>query len=722
MRFFTPAVISHIEVGEGSAVESGIGAHSDKSSKLLSPGTVISMKAANGRYCKLDATSSYDKCVSTTAAPWDVQDAGGGYIALSKSSGRYQKLGDAESLPSSIKMKAEDMGKHTVVLKTMASGENKYCKMNEGDGVSCHSQQKDAEKFTITLLKAEPKRLPSCPTNSECKHQNLKEGWDFALQNGLDKYKNQYGLMDTWDSQRFGFMLGATPECAPGFDQELTALTLGLNAEVLASMATMGDARTRDGKSKYAVSKKVFQFLPKTFLIYPYRGASSKCLAEGHGSNVHGREYKGKYFQADITAISFLRTYSGGSFDPDKGPSSRRRYLETMSGDNCAGQAPSEAFYFASADRKCGQGDKDMKRARYEFKDYQGDCPGPPLLPEDRSLYVAMGLSTAFGLQNLQIVRSTLINFWTLWSSVIKSNFPPDMLVKTDTKEDVLKLADKLDFKSFSTMTPPVFWNGRCAFDSQQDDYFVGPPYANAYVGKGIIKGLQYRVLNESSMIAHYEGPGDLICDSQLDWEFKVCSTCDCGLPGRQLRNATGSCACPTGLIHMSINHVFLHETSSKKGCLVPGGWFTKFDGAFREYMTHVRASVLAKKLQCCSEKTFPQKEEARKWGVKEQARLIPNGGRRRDPPQKMSKVCTQDLSRLPQFFHRGAPQGKVPFDRLYMNKDNVGYCSLTKSDIVEYAICHKEKLPPVPKAAQKSAIKSDEDTASCEGSFGKFH
>ena len=35
------------------------------------------------------------------------------------------------------------------------------------------------------------------------------------------------------------------------------------------------------------------------------------------------------------------------------------------------------------------------------------------------------------------------------------------------------------------------------------------------------------------------------------------------------------------------------------------------FDRAFREYLTHIRAGILAKKLECCSDFTFKDKSKA---------------------------------------------------------------------------------------------------------------
>ena len=87
------------------------------------------------------------------------------------------------------------------------------------------------------------------------------------------------------------------------------------------------------------------------------------------------------------------------------------------------------------------------------------------------------------------------------------------------------------------------------------------------------------------------------------------------------------------------------------------------FDRAFREYMTHIRATVLSKKMQCCTEWTFPQKKEA--------LTNIPMTEVYGEIP--ISKACAYESG--------DPPKRKVdmPYFSAVANKDLVGYCEIIK-------------------------------------------
>ena len=197
------------------------------------------------------------------------------------------------------------------------------------------------------------------------------------------------------------------------------------------------------------------------------------------------------------------------------------------------------------------------------------------------------------------------LNFWEIWSSVLKGIFPKEYLEKTQTGDDVLNLFNgKRGLMTYTNSsislgdTPEKCMLSRFTWSHEE-------PY-RMYLQMSILKGLQFRIPEQSNaknfgeMTAYYEAPDNssMICQSHLKWTFRVCASCNCTLP-----------SCEHGMIHMGLEHNILKGSS--EACLKPGGWFVMFDRAFREYMTHIRAGILAKKLQCCGEFTFKDKSKA---------------------------------------------------------------------------------------------------------------
>jgi hypothetical protein len=356
-------------------------------------------------------------------------------------------------------------------------------------------------------------------------------------------------------------------------------------------------------------------------------------------------------------------------------------------GDKCEGVPEDKAIMFSCKDfnknpNACGNPSEGQAISRTN----QYAVIGPRVLPEDRSTLLMMGLSKILGYSvggNSNVPPP--LNFFSIWSSVLKTVFPRDMMVDTVTKEDVLKLAEKLEITTLKKAG--ITWNGRCAFDIC--DWCTANPMAKTYIGMSIIKGLQLRVRSPSSMIAHYEPKpgGGLVCQSELEWEFKVCSTCDCALPGKPVPDAKGKCGCPRGLVHMSVKHNFLPKKSTK-GCLKPGGWFTKFDRAFREYMTHIRAAILAKKLACCSDWTSGLAKKALSFTPVSATCF----------PKKENPTCLQDSWNMRMSCRGTVPKTHVVFTSpaKLANKNMVGYCEAAKADARKYSICRGQKLPKV--------------------------
>merc|ERR1711924_61479 len=99
-----------------------------------------------------------------------------------------------------------------------------------------------------------------------CKAPELKPGWDWgqpaecASSHGVEGGKHMVWGYTT----RTG-----TNQCCPGYDNMLSALTLGLNSEMFASVVTFGNARSSDGQTRKELEDATMRFMPSEFDLLP---------------------------------------------------------------------------------------------------------------------------------------------------------------------------------------------------------------------------------------------------------------------------------------------------------------------------------------------------------------------------------------------------------------------------------------------------------------------
>lgn len=122
------------------------------------------------------------------------------------------------------------------------------------------------------------------------------------------------------------------------------------------------------------------------------------------------------------------------------------------------------------------------------------------------------------------------------------------------------------------------------------------------YKNSALVKGLQFNVVNGSTLILAQTSGSAKSCKSRLTWSLDICDGCCCRM-GDQ-----------SGLVKGQVMHKVLPNVHNKAGKCRK--WFLKVDATFRGFLAGVRSQLLSMKTACCSPGDFDNGIHKQRWVV----------------------------------------------------------------------------------------------------------
>jgi hypothetical protein len=320
-------------------------------------------------------------------------------------------------------------------------------------------------------------------------------------------------------------------------DPNLHVVNIGLNAEVFASVASLGDARDENGNA-LDVSDAAMKVLP---------GETTLTLQRWWGGSWSTK----RYFRADGWFIATGRTSGAGDTKPSTSKDCTKLGLQN-SGSHA------EASSFINNE--------------------------PPTAMKSMILMVG-------ALEQKGSLGAFAPGFSDMWSVILRNTF------ETGSSDGQLtptgEWNDKKNDPFFSTTGTRASFqqNGIRAshadFQHWQLDalLFTYGGGLQTFINKAaFIRGVEYRVKDTSTLQLIWNAGA---CKSELSWVFDVCKKCECTMSNGQ-----------KGLIENTVSHTMDSTSTGGAAC---SDFFVRYDKAFREYMATMRAAILSIKNVCCT-------------------------------------------------------------------------------------------------------------------------
>jgi hypothetical protein len=333
--------------------------------------------------------------------------------------------------------------------------------------------------------------------------------------------------------------------CCPNDDPELHTLRMGLNAEVFASMATLGDARDENGDA-LDISDDTMKVLPggNKFALQP-------------GVDVMYADFKSQ--RGGTMYFSNHRRRNGAPGD------GRRRSGVFADTDSCA----------VNPNPICDDG----TNPTYEWQSNGGLCDNP-IPTAAMSMVLTLGIAALEG-----FFQSFQPNFFLIWSAVLRSTFDSSELTAAgDITDDYFGGDTGRRTTGMRTIASTPNWRMQEIVNTRHN---IMAPSKKMFATAAYIKDLEYRVVDTNTFQLHKTMSDNTVCKTQISWVFDVCKSCECTMPNGA-----------KGVIRNSVNHTMVSGSSNHSDC---GKFYQKYDKAIREYMAGLRAPMLAIKQTCCT-------------------------------------------------------------------------------------------------------------------------